>query len=254
MFWRYSLASDGRVSLVTGGSRGIGRAIALQFADQGLRVAVNYINNRAAADEVVKLIESVGTSAVAIQGNVTQRADVERIFAETAEALGPVEILVNNAGIISDSLLMRMSDEDWDSVIDLDLRSVFLCTREAIRTMLRSRWGRVINIGSVVGLRGNAGQANYAAAKAGMVGFTQSIAKEVASRNITVNCVAPGYVETDIVEDLPPELKQSIMDRVPVGRFGFPEEIAAMVGFMASDAASYVTGQAIAVDGGLVIS
>ena len=248
------MASDGRVSLVTGGSRGIGRAIALQFADQGLRVAVNYINNRAAADEVVKLIESVGTSAVAIQGNVTQRADVERIFAETAEALGPVEILVNNAGIISDSLLMRMSDEDWDSVIDLDLRSVFLCTREAIRTMLRSRWGRVINIGSVVGLRGNAGQANYAAAKAGMVGFTQSIAKEVASRNITVNCVAPGYVETDIVEDLPPELKQSIMDRVPVGRFGFPEEIAAMVGFMASDAASYVTGQAIAVDGGLVIS
>ena len=248
------MASDGRVSLVTGGSRGIGKAIALQFANQGIRVAVNYISNKSAADEVVKLIEAAGSSAVAVQGDVTQRADVERIFAETTEALGSVEILVNNAGIISDSLLMRMSDEDWDSVIDLDLRSIFLCTREAIRTMLRNRWGRVINIGSVVGLRGNSGQANYAAAKAGMVGFTQSFAKEVGSRNITVNCVAPGYVETDIVEDLPPGLKQSIMDRVPIGRFGFPEEIAAMVGFIASDAASYVTGQAIAVDGGLVIS
>jgi 3-oxoacyl-[acyl-carrier protein] reductase len=248
------LASDGRVALVTGGSRGIGKAIALQFANQSIRVAVNYISNKVPADEVVKLIEAAGSSAVAVQGDVTQLVDVERIFAETTEALGAVEILVNNAGIISDSLLMRMSDEDWDSVIDLDLRSIFLCTREAIRTMLRNRWGRVINIGSVVGLRGNSGQANYAAAKAGMVGFTQSIAKEVGSRNITVNCVAPGYVETDIVEDLPPGLKQSIMDRVPIGRFGFPEEIAAMVGFIASDAASYVTGQAIAVDGGLVIS
>ena len=248
------MASDGRVSLITGGSRGIGKAIALQFASQGLRIAVNYISNRDAADKVVKLVEDSGSSAVAVQGNVTKRPDVERIFAETSEALGPVEILVNNAGIISDSLLMRMSDDDWDSVIDLDLRSVFLCTREAIRTMIRSRWGRVINIGSVVGLRGNAGQANYAAAKAGMVGFTQSIAKEVASRNITVNCVAPGYVETDIVEDLPQDLKQAIMDRVPIGRFGYPEEIAGMVGLLASDAASYITAQAIAVDGGLVIS
>ncbi len=248
------MASEGRVSLITGGSRGIGQAIALQFSSQGLRVAVNYISNRSAADEVVKIIEDDGGSAVAVQGDVTKRDDVERIFAETTESLGPVEILVNNAGIISDSLLMRMSDEDWDSVIDLDLRSIFLCTREAIRTMIRSRWGRVINIGSVVGLRGNSGQANYAAAKAGMVGFTQSIAKEVGSRNITVNCVAPGYVETDIVEDLPKDLKQAIMDRVPIGRFGYPEEIAGMVGFLASDAASYVTGQAIVVDGGLVIS
>ena len=248
------MASDGRVALITGGSRGIGRAIALQFANQGLRIAVNYISNQAAAGNVVKSIEDAGCSAVAVQGDVTKSDDVERIFAETADALGPVEILVNNAGIIKDSLLVRMSDEDWDSVIDLDLRSVFLCTRAAIRTMVRSRWGRIINIGSVIGLRGNAGQANYAAAKAGMVGFTQSIAKEVASRNITVNCVAPGYVETDIVEDLPKELKQLIMDRVPLGRFGQPSEIAGMVGFLASDAASYITGQAIAVDGGLVIS
>ncbi len=219
-----------------------------------MRIVVNYLSNEDAAAEVVKRVEEAGSQAVALQGNVTKGDDVERMFTQAAEAFGPVEVLVNNAGIIRDSLLMRMSDEDWDSVVDLDLRSVFLCTRAGIRTMIRGRWGRVINIGSVVGLRGNAGQANYAAAKAGMVGFTQSIAKEVASRNITVNCVAPGYVETDIVEDLAPELKKYIMERVPMGRFGQPEEIATFVGYLASDAASYITGQAIAVDGGLVIS
>ena len=248
------MASDGRVALVTGGSRGIGRAIVLQLAQQGFRIAVNYVSNEEAAAEVVHRVQSAGTEAVAVKGDVTKGEDVERIFAQTAEAFGSVEILVNNAGIIKDSLLMRMADEDWDNVINLDLRSVFLCTRAGIRTMVRGRWGRVINIGSVVGLRGNAGQSNYAAAKAGLVGFTQSVAKEVASRNVTVNCVAPGYVETDIVEDLPKELKQHIMDRVPIGRFGRPEEIAGIVGFLASDAASYITGQAIAVDGGLVIS
>ena len=219
-----------------------------------MRIVVNYLSNEDAAAEVVKRVEEAGSQAVALQGNVTKGDDVERMFTQAAEAFDPVEVLVNNAGIIRDSLLMRMSDEDWDSVIDLDLRSVFLCTRAGIRTMIRGRWGRVINIGSVVGLRGNQGQANYAAAKAGMVGFTQSIAKEVASRNITVNCVAPGYVETDIVEDLSPELKKYIMERVPMGRFGQPEEIATFVGYLASDAASYITGQAIAVDGGLVIS
>lgn len=248
------MSSNGRVALITGGSRGIGRAIALQLASQGMRIAVNYVRDAGAAAEVVQRVEEAGSQAVALQGDVTKAEDVERLFVQTAEAFGPVEVLVNNAGIIRDSLLMRMSDEDWDSVVDLDLRSVFLCTRAGIRTMVRGRWGRVINIGSVVGLRGNPGQANYAAAKAGMVGFTQSVAKEVASRNVTVNCVAPGYVETDIVEDLPQELKNYIMDRVPVGRFGQPEEIAGLVGFLASDAASYITGQAIAVDGGLVIS
>ena len=219
-----------------------------------MRIVVNYVINGDAAAEVVKRVEEAGSQAVALQGDVTKSNDVEQVFTQAADAFGPVEVLVNNAGIIRDSLLMRMSDEDWDSVVDLDLRSVFLCTRAGIRTMVRERWGRVINIGSIVGLRGNAGQANYAAAKAGLVGFTQSVAKEVASRNVTVNCVAPGYVETDIVEDLPKELKQHIMDRVPIGRFGRPEEIAGLVGFIASDAASYITGQAIAVDGGLVIS
>lgn len=219
-----------------------------------MRIVVNYVSNGDAAEEVLQRVAEAGSKAVALQADVTQAEDVERLFTQAAEAFGPVEVLVNNAGIIRDSLLMRMSDDDWDSVVNLDLRSVFLCTRAGIRTMVRGRWGRVINIGSVVGLRGNPGQANYAAAKAGLVGFTQSVAKEVASRNVTVNCVAPGYVETDIVEDLPQELKQYIMDRVPVGRFGQPEEIAGMVGFLASDAASYITGQAIAVDGGLVIS
>ena len=219
-----------------------------------MRIVVNYVINEEAAAEVVKRVEEAGSQAVALRGNVTKSNEVEQVFTQAADAFGPVEVLVNNAGIIRDSLLMRMSDEDWDSVVDLDLRSVFLCTRAGIRTMVRERWGRVINIGSIVGLRGNAGQANYAAAKAGLVGFTQSVAKEVASRNVTVNCVAPGYVETDIVEDLPKELKQHIMDRVPIGRFGRPEEIAGLVGFIASDAASYITGQAIAVDGGLVIS
>ncbi len=219
-----------------------------------MRIVVNYVSNEEAAAEVVKRVEEAGSQAVALRGNVTKSNEVEQVFTQAADAFGPVEVLVNNAGIIRDSLLMRMSDEDWDSVVDLDLRSVFLCTRAGIRTMVRERWGRVINIGSIVGLRGNAGQANYAAAKAGLVGFTQSVAKEVASRNVTVNCVAPGYVETDIVEDLPKELKQHIMDRVPIGRFGRPEEIAGLVGFIASDAASYITGQAIAVDGGLVIS
>ena len=248
------MSSNGRVTLITGSSRGIGRAIALQLASQGMRIAVNYVRDADAAAEVVQRVEEAGSQAVALQGDVTKSEDVERLFTQTAEAFGPVEVLVNNAGIIRDSLLMRMSDEDWDSVVDLDLRSVFLCTRAGIRTMVRGRWGRVINIGSIVGLRGNPGQANYAAAKAGLVGFTQSVAKEVASRNITVNCVAPGYVETDIVEDLPQELKNYIMERVPVGRFGRPEEISGLVGFLASDAASYITGQAIAVDGGLVIS
>ena len=219
-----------------------------------MRIVVNYVINEEAAAEVVKRVEEAGSQAVALRGNVTKSNEVEQVFTQAADTFGPVEVLVNNAGIIRDSLLMRMSDEDWDSVVDLNLRSVFLCTRAGIRTMVRERWGRVINIGSIVGLRGNAGQANYAAAKAGLVGFTQSVAKEVASRNVTVNCVAPGYVETDIVEDLPKELKQHIMDRVPIGRFGRPEEIAGLVGFIASDAASYITGQAIAVDGGLVIS
>ena len=248
------MSENGRVALVTGSSRGIGRAIALRLAADGARLAINYLSHEDAAQEVVDAIVGQGGSAVAIQANVTKPDEVERMFHQASESLGPVDILVNNAGIIKDSLLVRMSVEDWDSVIDLDLRATFLCTRLALRSMLRGRWGRIINIGSVIGLRGNSGQANYAAAKAGVVGLTQSVAREVASRNITVNYVAPGYVETDIVEDLNEDLKQRILSRVPLGRFGKPEEIAHMVAFLASDQADYVTSQMIAVDGGMMIS
>jgi 3-oxoacyl-[acyl-carrier protein] reductase len=243
-----------RVALVTGSSRGIGRAIALRLAARGARLVINYLSREDEARKVVAMIEGEGGAAVAIQADITQTGDVERLFQQATEAMGQVEILVNNAGIIKDSLLVRMSDTDWDSVMNLDLRATFLCTRVAVRSMLRSRWGRIINIGSVIGLRGNSGQANYAAAKAGVVGLTQSVAREVASRNITVNYVAPGYVETDIVEDLNSDLKRRILSRVPMGRFGRPEEIASMVAFLASDDADYITSQMIAVDGGMMIS
>ena len=240
--------------LITGGSRGIGRAIALRLAKDGSRIGVNYLNHDAEAQQVVDQIIHDGGEALALQGDVTKAHAVEDIFQRIRETWGPVEILVNNAGIIRDSLLMRMSDADWDAVVDVHLRATFLCTRHALREMVRNRWGRVINIGSVVGIAGNAGQANYAAAKAGVIGFTRSVAQEVANRNITVNYIAPGYMATDIVEELPQNLKDKIMTRVPVGRFGRAEEVANLVGYMASDMASYITGQVVAIDGGMLVS
>ena len=248
------MSEDQRIALVTGGSRGIGRAIALRLAQDGARIGVNYLSHEAEAQQVVEQITRGGGEALALQGDVTETAAVTDIFRRVQEVWGPVEILVNNAGIIRDSLLMRMSDDDWDAVVDVHLRAVFLCTRYALRDMVRNRWGRVINIGSVVGVAGNAGQANYAAAKAGVIGMTRSVAKEVANRNITVNYVAPGYMTTDIVENLPQDLKDRIMTRVPVGRFGRAEEVANLVGYLASDMASYITGQVVAIDGGMLIS
>ncbi|MEX1208858.1 MAG: 3-oxoacyl-[acyl-carrier-protein] reductase [Acidimicrobiia bacterium] len=241
----------GRVALVTGGSRGIGRAIAEKLGADGHRVAVNYRSRRDAADEAVAAIVAGGGEAVAVEGDVGDAAAVAAMFGAVEEAFGPVEILVNNAGITADDLLLRMKPEDWDAVIRTNLSSAFLTTKAALRGMLKARWGRIISIASVAGIAGNPGQANYAAAKAGLIGFTKSVAKEVGSRGITVNAVAPGFIETDMTDALGGEVREAVLPSIAVGRFGTPVEIASAVGYLASDEASYVTGQVLVVDGGL---
>jgi 3-oxoacyl-[acyl-carrier protein] reductase len=248
---RFLTDLSGKVALVTGGSRGIGRAVAIRLAQAGAKIAFNYRGNHDAAQEVLGELKGGGAHAMAVASDVSVSADVDRLVTATLEAFGRVDILVNNAGITRDTLLMRMSEEDWDAVLDTNLKGAFLVTKTVMRGMIRQRSGRIVNISSVSGQLGNAGQANYAASKAGLVGMARSLARELGSRSITTNVVAPGFVETEMTAVLPEEKQREYHAQIPLQRFATPDEIAGTVHFLASDAAAYVTGAVIPVDGGL---
>lgn len=248
-----SLDLSGKIALVTGAGRGIGRSVALALGSAGAKVVVNYNSSEEAAREVVGAIESDGGEARAIKADVSKPDEVDEMVNTLVKEWGRIDILVNNAGIARDNLMMRMSQEEWDAVMDTNLRSAYFCSRAVLRPMLRNRWGRIISISSVVGLTGNVGQANYAAAKAGLIGFTKSLAREVGSRNITANAVAPGFIQTDITAGLSDDIKAAALKNIPAEKFGEPEDVANVVLFLASDLAAYVTGQVVNVDGGMVM-
>lgn len=241
------------VAIVTGSGRGIGRAIALELAVAGAKVVVNYAGRVDKAEETVKLIREAGGECLAVQADVSQTAEVDKLIKTTLDHFGKIDILVNNAGITRDSLLLRMKEADWDAVLATNLKGVFLCTKAVSKGMLKQRSGVIVNISSVVGLSGNAGQANYAAAKAGIIGFSKSIAKEFASRGIRVNVVAPGYISTDMTETLAEGMQTEVLRAIPLGRLGKPEDVAKLVRFLVSPEASYITGQTLCVDGGMEI-
>lgn len=243
----------GKTAVVTGGSRGIGRAICIELAKQGANVVVNFSGSEAKAEEVVKEIEALGPKAIAVQANVADSTSVDSLMKQALETFGSIDILVNNAGITRDNLLMRMKEQEWDDVIDTNLKGVFLCTKAVTRQMMKQRAGRIINISSIVGVAGNPGQANYVAAKAGVIGLTKTTAQELASRNILVNAIAPGFITTEMTDALPEEIKETMLKQIPLAKLGQPEDIAKAVIFLASDSANYITGQTLHIDGGLVM-
>jgi len=244
---------EGKTALVTGAGRGIGRATAIRLASDGAKIAINFKGNTAAAEETKQAVEAAGSQGALIQGDVSVDADAERVVKEAlAFGGGRLDILVNNAGITRDNLLLRMSAEEWDAVLDLNLRGAFLITKAAMRPMMKQRGGRIVNVSSIAGVMGNAGQANYSAAKAGLIAFTKTVAREMASRNITANAVAPGFVPTDLTSIVPKDVQDAMLRQIPLARFGTAEDVANAIAFLASDEASYITGQVLVVDGGMV--
>ena len=245
------MSLTGKTAIVTGGSRGIGRAVCLELARRGCNIVLSFAGNTAAADQTVSDCQALGVQALAVQGNVADADAVKALFDAALKQFGAIDILVNNAGITRDNLLMLLKEEDFDAVVDTNLKGTFLCMKAAVRPMMKQRHGRIISLSSVVGLHGNAGQVNYAATKAGVIGMTKSLAKELAGRNITVNAVAPGFIDTDMTAVLPEKAKEAILASIPMARLGAAEDVASAVAFLASEEAGYITGQVLAVDGGM---
>ncbi|WZL74810.1 3-oxoacyl-[acyl-carrier-protein] reductase [Clostridiaceae bacterium 35-E11] len=244
---------SGKTAIITGGSRGIGKAIALKLAELGANVVVNYTSNPQKAEEVVKAVKNMGRDALALKADVSNSEEVQMFMKEVEKHFDTIDILINNAGITKDTLLMKMKEDDWDQVVAINLKGTYNCTKAVIRKMMKQKEGKIVNIASVVGIMGNAGQANYAASKAGIVGFTKSVAKELGSRGINVNAVAPGFIETDMTDALSDEVKENLMAQIPLKQLGKPEDVANVVGFLCTDAANYITGQVLNVDGGMVM-